>query len=154
MSCCHVVVSCILRHCLGLPVISICSSDWCAVRHLGQEVLSPHDGLLYLRPHPLHADQPLVSLCVYVCVCVPGGKVCCKYSTLIFFTLTSWSVEGVCVSFSFLFLVKMTRSESVGESSCSHCNVCKMLWWFSSPQNNLFSGSSAFNSAKVMEKFS
>lgn len=72
----HAVVSHILCHCLGLPVISICSSDWCAVRHMGQEVLSPHDGLLYLRPHPLHADQPLVSLCV--CVCASSHCNVCK----------------------------------------------------------------------------
>lgn len=47
----------------GLPVISVGSSDWCAVRHLGQEVVPSHDGLLYLRSNPLHEDQPLVSLC-------------------------------------------------------------------------------------------
>lgn len=50
-----------LRSCSGLPVVSVGTSDWCAVRHLGQEVLPPHDGLLHLRPHPFHEDQPVVS---------------------------------------------------------------------------------------------
>lgn len=45
----------------GLPVVPVGSSDWCTVGHLGQEVVSPHDGLLHLRPHPVHEDQPLVS---------------------------------------------------------------------------------------------
>ena len=54
--------------CSGLPVVSVGSSDWCSVGHLGQEVLPPHDGVLHLRPHPLHEDQPMVRETVCVCV--------------------------------------------------------------------------------------
>lgn len=50
-----------LCSCSGLPVVSVGSSDWCTVRYLGQKVLPPYDGLLHLRPHPLHEDQPMVK---------------------------------------------------------------------------------------------
>lgn len=59
---------------LGFPVISVGSSDWCSVRHLGQEVLPPHDSVLYLRPHPLHEDQPLVRLTLFLSNLPLGDK--------------------------------------------------------------------------------
>lgn len=50
----------------GLPVVSLSSTDRCSVRYLGEEVLPPPDRLLHLCPHPVHEDQPMVSVCVCV----------------------------------------------------------------------------------------
>lgn len=48
----------------GSAVLHVCSSDWCAVRCLGQAVLPVGHRLLHMRPDPSDETQPLVGLTV------------------------------------------------------------------------------------------